>query len=230
MTNFVYRNSLLNRLQSCFGIRIQRERETERDNVQRERRGWLQDQEGSQIGGWRAGCPSPEVACRATTVLRTTFYPLPPLLHYSPSHRGYRFYRIPLQPRREERTLAEAERVEVRLGARYGYLRAWNAVIGRSESVSFRATKPGVEKGNRRPPRASLSQSRESNAADRDSSPPNSAARKIDRSIDRPTDRSISLLREIRLGSEGNFARRKSEWGKGSAARVGMRGGTSDEQ
>lgn len=203
MTNFVYRNGLLNRLQSCFGIRIQRERETERDNVQRERRGWLQDQEGSQIGGWRAGCPSPEVACRATTVLRTTFYPLPPLLHYSPSHRGYRFYRIPLQPRREERTLAEAERVEVRLGARYGYLRAWNAVIGRSESVSFRATKPGVEKGNRRPPRASLSQSRESNAADRDSSPPNSAARKIDRSIDRPTDRSISLLREIRLGSEG---------------------------
>lgn len=90
----------------------------------------MQDQEGSQIGGWRAGCPSPEVACRATTVLRTTFYPLPPLLHYSPSHRGYRFYRIPLQPRREERTLAEAERVEVRLGARYGYLRAWNAVIG----------------------------------------------------------------------------------------------------
>lgn len=76
-------------------------------------------------------------------------------------------------------------------------------MIGRSESVSFRATKPGVEKGNRRPPRASLSQSRESNAADRDSSPPNSAARKIDRSIDRPTDRSISLLREIRLGSEG---------------------------
>lgn len=80
----------------------------------------MQDEEGSQIGGWRAGCRK----SRVVPHYRTTFYPPPTPPPLLPKPLKEPILPHSLATKEGTRNVGQprlSRQVEVRLGARYGY-------------------------------------------------------------------------------------------------------------